>query len=156
MTWNFKFLSYSKSTDGLFCLSYVLFTKSEHQGSRAKILIIQPYRNWKDTKEDLKNYLVLEHHKASMEKMNSFLSSFQNPTTRIDQSITQTSAAVVGRNKQYIVSILRGIEYCGCQRIALWGHRDDGPLFNEAFSNRGNFKHGTIIQIGITCQKILL
>ena len=60
---NFKFLSYSKSTDGLFCLACVLFPKSAHQGSRAKILITQPCRNWKDTREDLKNHTVLEYHK---------------------------------------------------------------------------------------------
>ena len=54
--------------------------------------------------------------------------------------ITQTSAAVVSRNRQYIASILRAIEYCGRQGIALRGHRDDGPLFDEASSNRGNFK----------------
>ena len=137
---NFKFLSYSKSTDGLFCLACVLFPTSAHQGSRAKILITQPYRNWKDTREDLKNLSVLEYHKDSMEKMHSFLSCFKNPTTRIDQSITQTSAAVVSRNRQYIASILRAIEYCGRQGIALRGHRDDGPLFDEASSNRGNFE----------------
>ena len=72
--------------------------------------------------------------------MNSFLSCFKNLTTRIDQSITQTSAAVVSRNRQYIASILRAIEYCGRQGIALRGHRDDESLFDEASSNRGNFK----------------
>ena len=137
---NFKFLSYSKSTDGLFCLACVLFPTSAHQGSRAKILITQPYRNWKDTREDLKNHSVLEYHKDSLEKMNSFLSCFKNPTILIDQSITQTSAAVVSRNRQCIASILRAVEYCGRQGIALRGHRDDGPLFDEASSNRGNFK----------------
>ena len=74
-----------------------------------------------------------------MEKMNSFLPCFKNSTTSIDQSITQT-AAVASRNRQHIVSILCVIEYCGCQAIALRGHRDDGPLFDEAASNRGNFK----------------
>ena len=75
-----------------------------------------------------------------MEKMNIFLSCFKNQTTRIDQSITQTSAAVVSRNRQYIASILHAIEYCGRRGIALRGHREDGPLFDEVSSNRGNFK----------------
>ena len=63
--------------------------------------------------------------------MNSLLSCIKNPTTRIDQSVTQT-AAFVSRNRQYIASILRAIEHCGHQRIALRGHREDGPLFDEA------------------------
>ena len=69
---NFKFLSYSKSTDGLLCLECVLFPTSVHQGSRAKILITLPYRNWKDAREDLKNHSVLEYHNDSMEQMNNF------------------------------------------------------------------------------------
>ena len=105
---------------------------SAHQGSRANILITQPYGNWKDTREDLKNHSVREYHKDTMEKMNSLLSCVKNPTTRNDQSITQTSAAVVSQNRQYIASILRAIEHCGCQRIALRGHCEDGPLFDEA------------------------
>ena len=60
---DFKFLSYSNSTDGLFCLACVLFSTSAHQGSWAKILITQPYCSWKDTREDLKNHSVLEYHK---------------------------------------------------------------------------------------------
>ena len=106
---NFKFLSYLKSTEGLFCLACVLFPTSAHQGSRAEILITLPYRNWKDIIEDLKNHSVLEYHKDSMEKMNSFLSCFKNPTTCIDQLIMQT-AAVVSQNRQYIASILHAIK----------------------------------------------
>ena len=64
---------------------------------------------------------------------------FKNPTTRIDQSIMQT-AAVVSQIRQYIASILRAIQCCGRQGIASRGHHDDGPLFGEASSNRGNFK----------------
>ena len=75
-----------------------------------------------------------------MEKMNSILLCFKNPTTRIDQSIMQTSAAVVSQNRQYIASILCAIENCDYQGIALRGHHDCGPLFNESSGNRGSFK----------------
>ena len=74
-----------------------------------------------------------------MEKMNSFLSGIKNPTTHIDKSIIQTAIAA-SRNKQYIALILRAIEHYVSQGTALRGHRDDGPLFDEASSNRGNFK----------------
>ena len=52
----FDLLCYSKSTDALFCAAYVLFPKPVHQGSRANSLITQPYRNWKDIKEDIENH----------------------------------------------------------------------------------------------------
>ena len=50
------------------------------------------------------------------------------------------TAAVVSQIRQYIASILRAIQCCGRQGIASRGHHDDGPLFGEASSNRGNFK----------------
>ena len=128
-------LSFSKSTDGLSCLACVLFPTSAHQRSRAESLITQPYRNWNEATEDLKNHSVPEQPKDSMEKMNSFLSGIKNPTTHIDKSIIQTAIAA-SRNKQYIALILRAIEHYVSQGTALRGHRDDGPLFDEASSNR--------------------
>ena len=53
----------------------------------------------------------------------------------MDQSITQTAIAV-SRNKQHIALIIRAIEHYVSQGTALRGHRDDGPLFDEASSNR--------------------
>ena len=35
--------------------------------------------------------------------------------------------------------IIRVVEFCGRQGIALRGHRDDGDIFNRDF-NQGNFK----------------
>ena len=45
-------------------------------------------------------------------------------TTRIDQSITLTSAAVVSQNRQYIASILLAIEYSNRQGIVLRGQQN--------------------------------
>ena len=78
---DYKFLAYSESSDGLFCLACTLFPMTEHQGSKAKLLISQPYRNRKNARFDL-SHAVLQYHKDSMEALNSFVSCFQNPNRR--------------------------------------------------------------------------
>ena len=60
----------------------------------------------------------------------------------MDYSLTIVSNELVEKNRAYISSIIRAIEYCGRrQGIALGGHRDDGQLLNdkEPNVNRGNF-----------------
>ena len=50
-----------------------------HQGSKATLLISQPYQNWKDARSDLSYNAVLQYHKDSIEVLNSFVSYFQKP-----------------------------------------------------------------------------
>ena len=56
----FKFLTYSEATDGLFCIACVLFPDKSHR--RPKKLITEPYQNWKDALNDLKNHAVCDYH----------------------------------------------------------------------------------------------
>ena len=79
----YKFLAHSKSSNGLFCLACTLFPMAAYQGSKTKLLILQPYRNWKDTRSNLSHHTVLQYHKDSMEALNIFVSCFQNPNKRV-------------------------------------------------------------------------
>ena len=75
---DYKFLGYSKPSDGLFCLACTIFPMAAHQGSKTKLLILQPYQNWKNVLSDLNNHAMLQYCKDSMEALNSFV-CFQNP-----------------------------------------------------------------------------
>lgn len=119
------------------------FPLPAHQCSRAKLLITQPYRNWKDVRKDLNHHAVLQYRlKGSMEKLNNFISRCKTSNVRIVQPISRSSTRLVDRNRRYLSAIVPAIEYCGCQGIILRGHFDDGPLIiNEGSNvNCGNFK----------------
>ena len=73
---DYKFLAHSESSDGLFCLACTLFPMAAHQRSKAKLLISQPYRNWKDAQSDLSHHAVPQYHKYLMEVLKSFVSCF--------------------------------------------------------------------------------
>lgn len=137
----YDFLSYSKDKDGLFCLCCALFPVDPHHGERAKLLITTPYRNWKDATADLNKHATLEYHKDSYAKMKAFISSMERPHSRVDQILSTNASETIQRNRRFLESIIRCIETCGRQGIALRGHRDDGlPSDEECHRNIGNFK----------------
>ena len=138
----FDFLGYSVAMDGLFCLPCVLFPVPSHRGNRANVLITSPYQNWKDAKTDLTNHATLQYHLDSKEKMDAFVQTMQKPQRRVDQILSQDAMQTVNRNRKFLESIIRCLELCGRQGIALRGHRDDGNPMEEKEkdTNVGNFK----------------
>lgn len=64
------------------------------------------------------------------------------PQCRVDQILSHGATQIVDRNREFLESIIRCLEFCGRQGIALRGQRDDGnPLPDtEESTNVGNFK----------------
>ena len=76
----FKFIVYSKSKASLFCLAFVLFPMPAHKGSRVKILITNPYNDWKHGLEELKAYLILNSEdsiRQNRKLLSSVICSFE-------------------------------------------------------------------------------
>ena len=131
----FDLICYAPKCDGLFCLAFVPFPVTAHR--RARKLISEPYQNWKDALDDLKNHATLDYHITSMTKMRNFKLTYEDPSKRIEFKLTEDKSKVFTRNRNVLLSVLKCLELCGRQGLALRGHRDD-----EASSalNKGNFK----------------
>ena len=67
----------------------------------------------------------------------AFLGTYENYASRIDLTIAETSSRTFEQNREVLQSVLKCLEFCGRQGIALWGHRDDET--STSF-NKGNFK----------------
>ena len=128
----FPFVDYSMSADGLFCLPCVLFPDSAHR--RPKKLITEAYQNWKDAVEDLKKHATCDYHMNAAAKMNAFVKTYEDPSNRIDLS---DSCRRIQQNREILTSVLKCLQFCGRQGIALRGHRDDDT---NSTLNKGNFK----------------
>ena len=72
-----------------------------------------------------------------MARMKAFLGSMKD--SKIDHRLSRNVSVTIDQNRSFLKSILRAIEYCGRQGIALRGHRDDGAI-NDDTDNQGNFK----------------
>lgn len=123
------------SADGLFCLPCVLFPDSAHR--RPKKLITEAYQNWKDAVEDLKKHATCDYHMNAAAKMNAFVKTYEDPSNRIDLSITDDSCRRIQQNREILTSVLKCLQFCGRQGIVLRGHRDDDT---NSTLNKGNFK----------------
>ena len=121
--------------DGLYCMGCVLFPDSSHR--RPKKLISEPFQNWKDALEDLKNHASCKYHCNSMAKLWAFLGTYENYASRIDLAIAETSSRTFQQNREVLRSVLKCLEFCGRQGVALRGRRDDET--STSF-NKGNFK----------------
>ena len=122
----YEFLSYSTSCDGLFCLACVLFPDSSHR--IAKKMISEPYHNWKDFSEDVKKHASHQYHLNSMLLLQNFVSTHNNPETRIDCTINEQNRIRIEKNRKILSSIVKTIVFCGRQGIPLQGHRDDDTV----------------------------
>ena len=70
-------------------------------------------------------------------KLWAFLGTYENYASRIDLAIAETSSRIFQQNQEVLRSVLKCLEFCGRQGIALRGHRDDETSTNF---NKGNFK----------------
>ena len=85
-----------------------------HLGSRTNSLITQPYHNFKDIKEDMKNHCTLQY-KDYMKILRGFVKIHKTSEKHIDYSVnTKNTKTVetVKKNKKYISKIIRALEYC--------------------------------------------
>ena len=137
----FDFISYSVAQDSIYCNTCLLFLIDGPKGNKQKpnILVTKPYNNWKDATGDLKVHSVSEAHTLATARKSAFIDTYLKPDERIDNVMNKHVKDTVQRNRQFLTSIIKCIELCGRNGIALRGHRDDATSFDK--SHQGNFKN---------------
>lgn len=121
----------------MFGLGCALFPNTSHR--RPTKLISEPYFNWKDAREDLKQHSVCDYHLSSMTQLHTFLKTYTDPNSRIDVRIRTTGKERKEGNRTKLPSIIKTLIFCGRQGISWRRHRDD-DTGRYSSSNMGNFK----------------
>ena len=76
-----------------------------------------------------------------MERLRVFSRTSDNPSTRIDQTITAERNIIVEKNRRFLSSIMKAIIFLGRQGLAFRGNNESGNLFDDELSlNTGNFR----------------
>ena len=133
----YDFLGYSKCKDGLYCIACILFPTQTGQSGNAHAMVETPYSNWKNCIATVEKHSDLTYHKRSEAKMLAFIMTRKSQKSRIDFSMSSAEKERIAKNRTFLTSVLKCIEFCGRQGIALRGHRDDACLDS---TNQGNFK----------------
>ena len=69
--------------------------------------------------------------------MNAFCATISQPDKRVDAIISTASQEKVAKNRAILTSIIKCVEFCGRNGIALRGHRDDSTSTDIS---QGKFK----------------
>ena len=109
------------------------------QCHRAKLLITNPYQNWKDAHSGFLKH-SLEYHKAADAKRSAFLEVRQGSQQRVDLILSIQSQKQLEKNRKFLISIIKSLEWCARQGIDLRKSRDDGFEEDTDSMNMGNFK----------------
>ena len=76
-----------------------------------------------------------------MARLLEFKKKFYNPSARIDHNVNKDSVERVKTNRSILAAIIKSIEFCGRNGIAVRGHRDDGALTSSDISKKsGNLR----------------
>ena len=126
--------------NGIYCNNCLLFPVENPKSHKKKpeILVKKPYTNWKKAKEDLKIHSVSEAHVLSTAKKTAFMKTYMKPDKHIDNIMSKHVKDIVQKNRKFLTSIIKCIELCGRNGMALRGHRDDYTVLDKSY--QGNFK----------------
>ena len=90
------------------------------------------YTNWSRAKDyPFSHADDCKYRKTSYNKCDAFLDSQNNLSIRIDQRITKSASKTVKRNRQFLKSVLRSLEYLERQGLVIQGRRDDGTVLGD-------------------------
>ena len=147
-TWNIRFqlswlkeytwLVYSPSQKGGFCKYCVLhaYCKKSHLG----VLVKTPFTRFSRAKGKdgiLTNHATNLYHQEACDRAKAFISTYQNPQTRIDAQVNLEAQRLSDTNRYILCEIVETILLLGRQGLPFRGHRDDSTA--NPLENRGNF-----------------
>ena len=138
----YPWLAYSKQEDGGFCLPCVAFSPSGYRGTSPGVLVSRPLTQFTKALELLRKHADKNYHKEAVVKRDEFLKVMTDQQLQIGNQLSQAMADRIYSNLQKIYSIMKTVELCGRQNIALRGHRDNATDVEDDISgsNHGNFR----------------
>ena len=114
------FLCYSEIA--MVCFAQLVF---QYTHRVAKQLISEPYQDWENIHEDIKNHAVIEYHLNSMTQLNKFMRTMNNPEKGIGVTISEKDKEKFEENREILTCIIKCLEFYGRLGIGLKDHRDD-------------------------------
>ncbi|XP_071958098.1 52 kDa repressor of the inhibitor of the protein kinase-like [Antedon mediterranea] len=137
----FKWLRYSVSKSGGYCLTCLLFANKDNAWVRNAPLIGKPFTKLQHAKGKdkgiLTNHNENKYHKMALEHQGLFLAMLKNPSRKIETIIDEKARENEKINIKILESIIDCVMFCGLYGLPLRGHRDSG--FDDTV-NKGVFK----------------
>ena len=127
---------------GGYCLPCVLFATSGYHGSAPGVPVTRPLTAFGKALETLRKHVSKEYHKTAVVRAEEFSKTMSNEQPNILCTLNTILANRIYANRQKLISIIKTVEFCGRQNIALRGHRDNATSVEKDIlgtANHGNF-----------------
>ena len=134
----YRWLVYSKSQDGGYCLPCILFSPGSQTAGNRGVLVRTPFKRWTKVSDVCRGHEQLKYHLDAQVAFEAFKSNMIRPEKSVASQLDGQRAEQLRKNQELIKSIAKTVHFCGKQGIALRGHRDDSTATSS--SNRGNFR----------------
>ena len=114
----------------------------EEQVGRGKhqppgVLVLRPLEKFKDITTDCQNHSETVYHKNSLKAAEGFL----KPTVSVVEQMQTGWKKQIQKNRQRLLPIIKTVQFCGRQGMALRGRKEKGELtLDFPDSNDGNFR----------------
>ena len=87
------------------------------------------------------NHSTLNYHCNAIADMHHFRTKMEHNQPTVIELTNTSHARLIQENREKFTTILKCIMWCGCQNVALRGHRDDDTFLEQSFEgNPGIFK----------------
>ena len=121
----YPWLAYSKQKNGGFCLPCIFFSTFGYHHSNPGVLVQRPLTSFAKALELLRKHAAKDYHKIAEVRADEFLKVMRNRQPNIRCQISEAVTKTISKNRKVLGSIVRTIELCGRQNIALRGHCDN-------------------------------
>lgn len=131
--WRTKFpwLVYSKTQDGCYCSSCVLFCTSQETHG---VLVVRPWRQWSKSSQDLRRHDESIYHREATVAADHFKMMVEKPARSIEGMLKENAKQVEKDNLEVLKSIIACILFLGQQGMAFRANDE-----SVGSANRGNF-----------------
>jgi hypothetical protein len=119
----YKWLRYSESDNGVFCLCCVLFNSSEH------VFVKNSVNDWVNLGTLIKRHFGQPGHSGYVEMSENFMSIVEGQKDDVISMLSSDFQDKITRNRSILHSILKTIYICGKQNIPLRGHTEEKSNF---------------------------
>ena len=132
---NNKWLAYSLSEDGGYCIPCVFFA---HNKSQLGQLVCRPMVNLARASTTLSEHSKQATHISAVKAMLEAELQVKQSVPTIAQRLQSISNDIIAQNKKKLVSIMKTVIFCARQNIALRGHRYESGCVIGGESPGGN------------------
>ena len=116
----YRWLVYSKSQNGGYCLPYVLFSPGSQTAGNRGVLVLTPFKRWTKVSDICSGHEQLKYHLDAQVAFDAFKSNMIRPEKSVASQLDGQRAEQLRKNRELIKSVAKNVHFAE-NRALLFG-----------------------------------